>query len=315
MYKSADMDVWTGRIDSDGEKKSRRWHQSINPLAEGAEKPGIALLGICCDEGVRRNQGRPGAAEGPDIIRRSLANLACHLDRSLYDAGNLWCEQEQLEQLQHEQAVRVRDLLNRGHFPLLLGGGHEIAFGSYVGLDLHHSGSNGREEIGIINFDSHFDLRKADKPNSGTPFLQIADYCRETKTPFHYFCLGLNEASNTRSLFERADELGVEYLRDEEIPSWKLADTEKKLASFIQRNGTIYLSLDLDILPASTAPGVSAPASRGICLEVVEHLLNFIKSEAGDRFKIADITEYNPLFDIDGRTARVAARLCHLLAR
>ena len=56
------------------------------------------------------------------ISVNSLANLACHLNRPLYDAGNISCDQGRLEQMQHEQAVRVRDLLNRGHFPLLLGG-------------------------------------------------------------------------------------------------------------------------------------------------------------------------------------------------
>ena len=315
MYKSADKDIWTGRVDKNGEEKSMRWHQCIHMLDEGKEKPGIALLGICSDEGVRRNQGRPSAAEGPDFIRKSLANLACHLNQPLYDAGNIRCDQGRLEQMQHEQAVRVRDLLNRGHFPLLLGGGHEIAFGSYVGLDLHQSRLYGREKIGVINFDAHFDLRKADSPNSGTPFMQIADYCGESESPFNYFCLGLNEASNTRSLFEQADKLGVEYLRDEEISSWNLGKTERKLAAFIQPNRSIYLSFDLDILPAATAPGVSSPAGRGLSLEIVEHLINFIKAEAGDRFKIADIAECNPLFDIDERTARVAARICHLLAR
>jgi len=60
---------------------------------------------------------------------------------------------------------------------------------------------------------------------------------------------------------------------------------------------------------------VSAPAARGVPLEVVEHLLTWIRNKAGNRLALADIAEYNPAFDIDGRTAKVAARLCHMLAR
>jgi formiminoglutamase (EC 3.5.3.8) len=49
---------------------------------------GIALLGFVCDEGVRRNQGRTGAAEGPQAIRQALANMASHAGHErLVDMG------------------------------------------------------------------------------------------------------------------------------------------------------------------------------------------------------------------------------------
>ncbi|NOY13871.1 MAG: formimidoylglutamase, partial [Deltaproteobacteria bacterium] len=88
-----------------------------------------------------------------------------------------------------------------------------------------------------------------------------------------------------------------------------------RLQKFIERCGSLYLSIDLDVLPAAVAPGVSAPAARGLSLELLEVLLGYIRSQAGDKLKLAEIAEYNPKFDIDARTARVAARLCHLLVR
>ncbi|MEA3543858.1 MAG: arginase family protein, partial [Thermodesulfobacteriota bacterium] len=84
---------------------------------------------------------------------------------------------------------------------------------------------------------------------------------------------------------------------------------------FIRPCQAVYLSIDLDVLPAATAPGVSAPAGRGIPLPVLEQLLSLIRSVAQKRLRVADIAEYNPIYDIDSRTARVAARLCHLLTR
>ncbi|RLB77669.1 MAG: formimidoylglutamase [Deltaproteobacteria bacterium] len=315
MYKAPDMGLWVGRIDGDADKTSPRWHQCVSPLATKHQEPGIALLGVASDEGVKRNQGRIGAAAGPDAIRRILANQAYHLKYPTYDAGNFYCEQSDLETLQEEQATLVQQLLDQGHLPLLLGGGHEIAFGSFLGLAQHLNPSRTDAPIGIINFDAHFDLRQTAKATSGTPFLQIANFCQSQEIPFHYCCLGISEVANTQALFNQADKLGVEYLKDTEINSWQLPQVKQKLTEFIHPCQAIYLSIDLDVLPAATAPGVSAPAGRGVPLPELEELLTFIRSLTQKRLMVADIAEYNPMYDIDGRTARVAARLCHLLTR
>ena len=312
MFKEADITLWNGRDDGDGKQ---RWHQCISPLKRATNSQGVALLGVATDEGVKRNHGRIGAAAGPDMIRKYLANQAYHLKRPIYDAGNLYCEPGNLESLQKEQANFVQQLLDQNHFPLLLGGGHEIAFGSFLGLEQHLKPSSTAAPIGIINFDAHFDLRSAAAPTSGTPFLQIAQHCQSREIPFHYYCLGVSEVANTCALFTQADQLDVEYLKDEELNSWQFTQIEQKLADFIHPCQAIYLSIDLDVLPAETAPGVSAPAGRGVPLPELEYLLAFIKSVAQNRLRVADIAEYNPKYDIDGRTARVAARLCHLLTR
>jgi formiminoglutamase len=315
MYKPADMFLWQGRIDQEPEGDLRRWHQAVVPFSHYDGEPGIALLGICSDTGVSRNHGRPGARNGPDAIRTALSSQAWHLALRCYDVGNLICIDDDLEALQEEQAFWVEKLLELGLFPLLLGGGHEIAFGNYLGLSRRLERQRDAVVIGVINFDAHFDMRKSPQPNSGTSFLQIADLCREQQREFRYFCLGLSEVSNTKALFDRAGALGVEWLIDESLTSWNLANAEQRLTNFLAGCDSIYLSIDLDVLPAAVAPGVSAPAARGVPLEVVEHLLTWIRNKAGNRLALADIAEYNPAFDIDGRTAKVAARLCHMLAR
>jgi len=315
MYKPADMILWQGRIDQEPEGDLRRWHQAVVPFSPDGGEPGIALLGICSDIGVSRNHGRPGARNGPDAIRTALSGQAWHLALPCYDVGNLICIDDDLEALQEEQACWVEKLLELGHFPLLLGGGHEIVFGNYLGLSRRLEGQRDAVVIGVINFDAHFDMRKSPQPNSGTSFLQIADLCREQQRQFRYFCLGLSEVSNTKALFDRARALGVEWLIDESLTSWNLANAEQRLTNFLAGCDSIYLSIDLDVLPAAVAPGVSAPAARGVPIEVVEHLLTWIRNKARNRLALADIAEYNPAFDIDGRTAKVAARLCHMLAR
>ena len=311
MFKKANMSLWSGR---DNGNSKERWHQYIAPLTDSAPA-GITLLGIASDEGVKRNHGRVGAAAGPDTIRTHLANLAYHQNIPLYDAGNLCCEQGDLEALQRNQGDKVCQLLEQNHFPLLIGGGHEIAYGSFAGLEKYLSQNQNSAPIGIINLDAHFDLRRADQATSGTPFLQIANHCQQQKIPFHYLCLGISDIANTTTLFRTAEQLNVQYLRDEELNSWQLEKINQRLKEFIHPCQAIYLSIDLDLLPAATAPGVSAPAARGVPQEIVEWLLTTIKQLAGKRFKLADIAEYNPEYDIDGRTAKVAARLCHLIIR
>lgn len=314
MHSPPDMALWRGRLDP--EAGGERWHQMVEPLdRRGSRGPGRVLLGICSDEGVTRNLGRPGARSGPDAIRGALGGIPWHLTGPCYDAGNLSCTGGDLEGLQEEQAEWVASLLDHGDFPLLLGGGHEIALGSFLGLKRHLGRRGEGGTIGIVNLDAHFDLRSAERSNSGTPFLQISQLQKEEGVPFRYFCLGVSETANTAALFRRAASLGAEWLLDEELTAWRLPAAEERVRRFVGGCDFIHLSIDLDVLPAAVAPGVSAPAARGVPLDIVEHLLVTIRKEAGVKLSLAELAEMNPACDSEGRTAKVAARLCHILTR
>lgn len=303
-----DMTAWRGRIDP--EPDSPRWHQRIQALAEDSQ-PGVALLGFACDEGVRRNHGRVGAASAPLAMRKALANLAWHRQGPAYDAGDVLCADGDLEGAQACLGERVCTLLDAGHLPIVLGGGHEVAFGSWQGIAEHLSGQPA-PRIGIINFDAHFDLRDpAHVHSSGTPFAQIAEQCAARGWPFAYACLGVSRASNTRALFQRAAELQVLVREDREIREASLASIAAELDAFVAACDAIYLTIDIDVLPACEAPGVSAPAARGVSLALLEPLLEGIRDSG--KLRLADLAELNPEHDIDSRTAKVAARLIHLL--
>ncbi len=304
------MDAWMGRIDP--EPDSPRWHQVIAPFSTAAA-PGAVLLGFACDEGVRRNQGRPGAAAAPAAIRKALAGLAWHRSGPAYEAGDVVCTDGDLEGAQARLAEKLAKILAGGHFPLVLGGGHEVAFGTWQGLAAHLEG-NGEHapRIGIVNLDAHFDLRDpAHAHSSGTPFAQIAEAAAARGWPFRYACLGVSRASNTRALFRRAAELDVLVREDREITPVTLPEVRAALDAFIADCEHLYLTIDLDVLPAGEAPGVSAPAARGVPLALLEALLEPLRDSG--KLRVADLAELNPEYDIDHRTARVAARLVHLL--
>lgn len=307
---------WTGRFDREEGAGPWRWHEVVQALPSDASAlPGVAFLGFACDSGVARNHGRPGAAAGPAALRAALANLPLQACCTFYDAGDVRCVGDALEAAQSEFASRTAALLRAGHLPVGLGGGHEIAYASFRGLADHveaaqrerGAGAVRAPRIGIVNFDAHFDLRAGAQATSGTPFRQIAEHCAARDWPFRYLCAGVSRHANTRALFDRAAALGVHVLLDEALTSARMEPAQAEIAAFVQDVDLLYLTLCLDVLPAAVAPGVSAPAARGVPLEVLEPLVDCV---AGcGKLVLADVAELAPPLDADGRTARTAARL------
>ncbi|MDO4241644.1 MAG: arginase family protein, partial [Microbacteriaceae bacterium] len=80
-------------------------------------------------------------------------------------------------------------------------------------------------------------------------------------------------------------------------------------AGFLAEIDILYLTIDLDVLPAGTAPGVSAPAPYGVPVEVINAVTK--QAAASGKLVALDVAELCPRFDIDSRTAKTAARLVH----
>lgn len=302
-----DMSVWTGRVDVADGPRALRWHQMVKPLAAGVP-PGIVLIGFACDEGVRRNGGRVGAKDGPRAIRVALANLAWHQDGPVYDAGDVRCDTADMEGAQSRLAEVVASVIAAGHRPLVLGGGHETAWGTFQGV----VSVKPQASLGVVNIDAHLDLRANEPGNSGTPFHQMAKWCEEHRRPFQYLCLGVAEPSNTAALLDRAAALGVEWVSDRSCHLQAGHEALQRLSAFLQRVDTLHLSIDLDVLPAATMPAVSAPAAYGVPLESVELLLRLALTSG--KVTAVDLVELNPVFDMDHHGARVAARLVYQVA-
>lgn len=301
--------TWSGRVDEDAAGDTRRWHQVVRPFRRDAAA-GVALLGFASEEGVRRNGGRPGAAQGPEAIRRALCNLPLCGEPALYDGGDVRCADGDLDGAQRRLAHRVNEVLNAGSFPLVLGGGHEVAWGTFQGL----ADALPRKRILVLNFDAHFDLRAGTEGTSGTPFRQIADWCEREGQLFRYHVLGISTFANTGALFARAQASGVKWREDEALQSQaQVGEAIDELREAIDAVDALHLSLCLDVLPAAVAPGVSAPAALGVPLAQVERILD--AALASGKVRVAEIAECNPLLDADGATARVAARLAARIAR
>lgn len=306
--------VWQGRADIGERGDTRRLFNIVQPLAPEATDDlagAPVLVGFACDAGVRRNQGRVGAADGPRGIRRALANLPVHDVPALYDAGDVHCEGDALEDAQQALGETVRAQLDRGGLPIVLGGGHEVAWGTWQGLRAHLDAADDAGRVLILNLDAHFDLRTARPGSSGTPFDQIAEACRAVGRPFDYACLGVSRLGNTASLFTHAQALGVHYVEDIEMQERHLDRRLAEIDALLAQVAHVYLTIDLDVLPAAVMPGVSAPAAYGVPFNVVEAIVTHVR--ASGKLRVADLAEFNPQFDRDGQSARAAARLVYRL--
>lgn len=297
--------IWRGREDPEETGVTTRVHKVINDYCSS---PDYALIGFCCDIGVTNNQGRPGASDGPDAIRDALSNLAWHSQTSLEDVGNVVVNTS-LDNTQLAFSKQVSEQLSKNKFVIGLGGGHEIAYASYQGLSAALQQVS-RQRIGIINFDAHFDLRNPHPtPSSGTPFRQIAQNIQKLDSDFNYACIGIAKTANTQALFDYADAINVRYILDIDC---ELEKIKTLLIPMLESIDSLYVTICLDAFSADIAPGVSAPSSLGICPKLVIRTLHWLANEQTTynfQWRLADIAEMNPKYDIDRRTAKLAARI------
>ena len=307
MLKKVGADVWTGRTDHTENRSSFRYHQVVEEIDldqwKASSDPTCAILGFECEEGVRRNQGRLGAAKAPNAIRKALASLPWRLQegKHIVDAGNVICNDEELEAAQESLGNAVSHLLSKSAVPIILGGGHETLYGHYLGVR-KHIGSEAT--LGIVNIDAHFDLRSYEhQPSSGTMFRQILEQDKNSR----YFVLGIQRFGNTQELFDKADELGARYILEEDMHEGRMDDIASALREFMEQQDYVILTLCTDVLNAAFAPGVSAPSPFGLTPMVVRNLIRDVT--ANKKTLSFDICEVNPAVDENGRTSKLGAYL------
>lgn len=271
----------------------------------------VAIIGFVCDEGIKRNHGRVGAAEGPAAIRRALAKLPIpRSNRSIVDIGDVICIDNNLEEAQRVLADLVGLALSQGAFPIVLGGGHEQAWGNYQGIKK----ANRHEDLTIVNIDAHYDMRPlidGKYGSSGTSFLQIARERESEGLPFQYTIVGIQETGNSSSLVDKARELNVRTISAKSMYAEGPQATMAKLETIIGDASHIHLSICMDVFAAAFAPGVSAPQPLGLAPWMVIPLLEIIK--ASNKMISIEIAEVSPPLDQDGITSKLAASLIYYL--
>ena len=296
--------IWQGRFDGDEPLYHRIFQRvSLEDSYDTISPNDFVLHGFAVDEGVKRNKGRVGAKDAPDVIRKNISNFpVISPGFTLKDFGNIDCENEDLENAQNKLAEKIKIVLQKGGKSVVFGGGHEVMFSHYSGIKKAFPD----KKIGIINIDAHFDNREIDPsigPSSGTGFWQIAQ-----EGNIHSIHIGIQRNSNTLKLFDTAHQYNMKYILADELFFENLPNLYGKLNDFISQSDVVYLTVCMDVFNVSIAPGVSALAYNGIFADAAfMHLFKLILSS--EKLIAMDVAEVNPTYDTNEITARLAASL------
>ena len=276
---------YSGRIDS---SRPERFHQIVEPYTNEANSD--VIIGFMSDEGVRRNKGRIGAKEAPEKIREKLSSLS--YTSPIFDIGSVEGT-EDLEASQQTLGEAVSKLLSHDNFPVILGGGHETAYGHYLGVRDAYKDNR----IAVLNIDAHFDLRNEEK-SSGTMFYEMLS----EDDNVDYFVIGIQPFSNTKSLYENAEKFNVKYWTLDELRNDSYLSAIK---TALEDYDYVFMTLCMDSIQQSYAPGTSAPAPNGFTAEEIIKTVKYFASL--ENLSSFDISEVSPPLDIDDRTSSLAA--------
>jgi arginase len=259
--------------------------------------PGLpTLLGLCYDASSSYLRG---AAAAPAAIRAALAcpagnawseaGLEIGLPRTLADAGDVAGSDP--AEARAAIAAAVARVLAAGGRPISLGGDHSVTLPVLRAVRARHP------RLTLLHVDAHADLYdefEGDRFSHACPFARILE---------ERLCDRLVQVGiRTLTAHQRAQaaRFGVEIV---DMRAWQ-AGARPELS------GPVYLSLDLDGLDPSCAPGVSHWEPGGLTTREVIGLIQRLPAP----FVGADVVELNPARDRDGFTATVAAKLVKEIA-
>ncbi len=258
--------------------------------------PIIDLIGLPSD--VNSSFER-GPAQAPAAIRRALwsdrGNLACEdgleigIDFELRDRGDLWLSEDAGDDAVIADAVRAA--IQSGAVPLALGGDHAVTHPVVRGVHAEHG------PVTILHFDAHPDLYddfEGNPRSHASPFARIMEAGLATRL------VQVGVRTLNAHCRQQAERFGVEI-----IPMAGFAPDQVPVLQ-----GPLYISIDLDGIDPSEAPGVSHPEPGGL---TVREVLAVLRRQTAQVVG-ADVVELNPRFDNHERTAILAAKLVRELA-
>ncbi|MRH43829.1 arginase [Aquibacillus halophilus] len=286
----------------------------------------LSVIGVPMDLG----QNRRGVDMGPSAIR--YAGVIERLERLKYDVqdlGDIEISRPNRKEVELEDKLRnlkevtdgneklaraVAEVVEKDRFPLVLGGDHSIAIGTIAGVANHY------DNLGVIWYDAHGDLNSSETSPTGNihgmplavnlgigheRLTNILEYQPKIK-PENVIIIG------ARSLDEGERELikekGITVYTMHEIDRIGMSEViDQSIQYFNGRVDGVHLSLDLDGLDPSDAPGVGTPVIGGLSYRE-SHLAMEMLAEA-DIITSAEFVEVNPILDEKNKTATIAVGL------
>ena len=250
----------------------------------------FVLFGIPEDIGVKANHGRTGASTAFESALKSLVNIQYNKfckGNDLLILGELDVAEE-MEKASHlsisnknekkelfdlvskvdkEVSHIIHQIVSTGKFPIIIGGGHNNAYGNIKGLALAKG-----KPVNAVNFDAHTDFRIMEGRHSGNGFT----YAFEEGFLKNYFIFGLHENFVSKSVFNTIKTLQerVRYVSYEEIEVRKTKDFNIELNNAYQfvKTDPFGIELDLDAIPGIYS---SAMTLTGFSVQQARHYIHF----------------------------------------
>ncbi len=258
----------------------------------------FVIIGCPQDEGVRRNNGRVGAAEAPEKIRQVFykfsAPVALKAGR-LFDIGNIKIGQT-LEETHDTQFRAVAQIISDSKIAIVLGGGNDISYPDCKALSKKH------KKFLTFNIDSHFDVRDNEQRNSGTPYRQLLE--EKIINPNDFFEIAGQSFANSEVYADFLNKKKVAVIYLEQLRKKGVEKTLKRILK-TSKLPAIFWGIDMDSVRSSDAPGVSASYPTGLTAEEILSIATIAGLDK--RSRILEISEVNPKYDMDNRTGKLAA--------
>jgi arginase len=281
------------------------------------------IFGVPMDLG----QDRRGVDMGPSAIRYArlqgaleelgypvvdLGNAATPIPETVDEDGEVR-HLDAVRDVCDEVAARAVAMLSEGLFPIFLGGDHSISIGTVSGA----ARASGR--TGVIWLDAHADFNTPETSPSGNihgmplsvltgrghpDLVGIGGGDASVRTE-DVVILGLRSVdAEERGLLLKA---GVRVYTMKEIDAYGIARVVRRALGDLSHLDRIHLSVDLDAVDPSIAPGVGTPVRGGLSYREA-HLVMELINEAGIVTSL-DVVELNPILDYGNETAELAVEL------
>ena len=296
---------WIGPSDDPNDEQ---FGDVVEPTTiDGAGDYAAVLVGEPYDGAVI---GRRGAREGPAAIREALAGVkTTHFETgavgAIGDVGDVPVDADAAPAAAQEVVSDAASAIHEvDAFPVFVGGDNSLTYANVAPL----LAAANRGSVGVLSFDAHLDCREpVDGPTSGTPYHQLHEAGLDG-----FAVVGARHFETSRPYVDYVRERGGQIVTAEALVANTAAAVDRAFSALSDVD-TVYVSLDVDVLDASAAPGVSAPTPGGPTTLALFRALR--QALADDRVAGFEVVECAPPLDRDGLTVDAAARaVAHALS-
>ncbi len=198
---------------------------------------------------------------------------------------------------------KVSDIYDAGVTPLVSGGDHVVPYPCVQALAKHTEGN-----IGIITFDSHFDLYFEPEISAASQWGRLFDLLPQVE-PENYCSIGIRGLRNQLHEQYIAEELGIQYYTMSDVETQGINNIITKALEITGTNTeTLYVSLDIDVMDPVFCPAQKYPEPNGLTSREIISALRQIGMN--QRINGFDICCLGPQYDTStGISAQLCARL------